>query len=329
MPIYFGNTKTVEIKIEKGDSNRRLDKFLFQYLNNAPHSFIYKMLRKKRIKLNNSRAQGNEILAQGDKIKFYFSDETLESCKKMRVVAIAKPLTSNNIVFENDDILIVDKPAGLPSHGGMGNNYHLLARILYYLRETGAFEPTATFTPALCNRLDVNTSGLVVCGKNIHALQAVNNLFSTRKIDKEYLTIVEGVIGAVGEMKTLEGYYQKDSHTNKAYIGKKETGMLAITIYKVLAISKSKKYSLVSVMPVTGRSHQIRAHFASISFPLAGDKKYGGSPTPFAPTQLLHCKRLTPIAEELPSFPFPFPEVTTPPPKNFLTCLQNLFNYSL
>jgi len=316
----------VVIKIEKGDSNRRLDKFLFQYLNNAPHSFIYKMLRKKRIKLNNGKAQGNEILAIDDEIKFYFSGETLASCRKARAVTRAKPL-SNLIVFENEALLIVDKPVGLPSHGGMNNNAdHLLARILYYLRETGAFEFSATFTPALCNRLDVNTSGLVVCGKNIHALQTVNNLFSTQKIDKEYITVVEGVLGAEGEIVTLEGYYQKDSSTNTAFISsKKVTDVKAITEYKVLAISKSKKYSLVSVKPITGRSHQIRAHFASIGHPLAGDKKYGGNPTPYAPAQLLHCKRLTP--QEL--LPFPFPEITTPPPKNFLTCIQELFNYNL
>ena len=313
------------IKIDKSDSNRRLDKFLFQYLNNAPHSFIYKMLRKKRIKLNSRRAQGNELLAPDDEIKFYFSDETMESCRKARDVAITKSL-SNNIVFENKDILIVDKPAGLPSHGGNDSVDHLLARILFYLRETGAFEPSATFTPALCNRLDVNTSGLVVCGKNIHALQTVNNLFSTRKIDKEYIAVVEGILGSVDDMVTLEGYYQKDSHINKAVISSnKITDIKAITTYKVLAVSK--KHSLVSVMPVTGRSHQIRAHFASISHPLAGDKKYGGNPTSYAPAQLLHCYRLAPKAEGL--LQFSFPEVTTAPPKNFLTCVQSLFNYTI
>jgi len=283
------------------DANRRLDKFLFQYLNAAPHSFVYKMLRKKRIKLNGNRAQGSEILAVGDELKFYISPETIDSFRKARIIEKAKPLT--DIVFEDEHFLVVNKPVGLPSHGGMdGKTDHLLARLLYYLYNSGAYAADATFVPAICNRLDVNTSGLVVCGKNLNALQEMNALFADKGIKKEYIAVVDGVLGDVGSGKVLEGFYEKDTKNNIAKINANQflpspgsmNETIATTEYKILAISRNKRYTLVQVNPITGRSHQIRAHFAAIGHPLAGDKKYGGSSkTPFAPAQLLHCKKLT------------------------------------
>jgi len=250
--------------ITAADANRRLDKFLFQYLNNAPHSFIYKMLRKKRIKLNGSRAEGSEILAAGDELKFYIAPETIAGFRKAREIEKAAPLTG--IVFEDEDFLVVNKPTGLPSHGGMDGhktaashfsvgwkiqptefefladkNDHLLARVLYYLRESGAYATDATFTPALCNRLDVNTSGLVVCGKNLHALQEMNALFASGGVEKEYLAIVDGVPSV--ESCVLEDFYEKDTSKNIARVVKHETDTKIITEYSVLAISKNKKHS--------------------------------------------------------------------------------------
>jgi len=277
------------IKIAAENMGRRLDKFLFAYLNNAPHSFIYKMLRKKRIKLNGARAEGNELLQDGDELRFFLSDETLAGCRKERHFAEAKPL--DGIIFEDEDFLVVNKPAGLPSQGGetVRKNDHLLARVLYYLQETGAFAHNADFTPALCIRLDVNTSGLVVCGKNIHALQKMNAFFANREIKKEYLAIVHGIAGEIGESKTLENFYRKDEKSNKAYVEKTGTSVITTNI-SVLAVSDN--YSLLSVSPITGRSHQIRVHLASINHPLVGDKKYGGKQTSFASSQLLHCFKL-------------------------------------
>ncbi|MCL2225283.1 MAG: RluA family pseudouridine synthase [Defluviitaleaceae bacterium] len=281
------------IKITNENANRRLDKFLFAYLNNAPHSFVYKMLRKKRIKLNGKRAEGNELLQAGDELRFFLSEETLAGCRKARIFATAKPLTG--IIFEDENLLVVDKPVGLPSQGGMKSGDHLLARVLFYLQETGAISPTADFTPALCNRLDVNTSGLVVCGKNLHALQKMNALFAGREVKKEYLAIVHGIAGKVGESKTLTDFYRKDEKTNTAYVlphsSSPQGGAEIITEFTVLDVSE--KYSLLSVSPVTGRSHQIRVHLAHIGFPLIGDKKYGGKQTRTAPAQLLHCFKIT------------------------------------
>jgi len=280
------------IQIASQDANRRLDKFLFQYLNEAPENFIYKMLRKKNITLNKSKAKGAEMLKDGDEIQLFLSDETIAKFRKAREIAEAKPLTG--IVFEDENLLIINKPAGLPSHGGMeGKDDHLLARVLYYLTETGAYDPSDSFVPALCNRLDVNTSGLIICGKTLHALQDMNALFAGRQVDKEYLTIADGEVGKIGKNRVLHGFYQKNEKTNTAQVVNTPNEMAVTTAYTVLAVSQDKKYTLLSINPITGRSHQIRAHLSAIGHPLTGDKKYGGSMLPHGYGQLLHCQRLS------------------------------------
>lgn len=307
------------IKIAQENANRRLDKFLFAHLNNAPHSFIYKMLRKKRIKLNGGRAHGNELLQEGDELRFFLSEETIEGCRKPRSFAPAEPLT--DIIFEDESLLVVNKPAGLPSQGGnqlVAKRDQLIARILYYLQEKGTYDKNADFVPALCNRLDVNTSGLVVCGKNLRTLQEVNALFAAQKMEKEYLAVAEGIVGKVGESHVLEGFYEKDTKANTAKITKTQGKQQVTTAYTVSAISKDKKHTLLKINPITGRSHQIRAHLASIGHPLAGDKKYGGSSsksTPYAPAQLLHCRKLN--------------QWEAPPPEGFIRCVQKWFNVFL
>lgn len=312
------------LTIPPKNANRRLDKFLFAYLNNAPHSFIYKMLRKKRIKLNGARAEGSELLKAGDELRFFLSEETLESCRKARIFAPAATL--GGIIFEDGNLLVVDKPAGLPTHNGkiqlLANCDQLLARVLYYLQKTGAYSgENADFTPALCNRLDTNTSGLVVCGKNLHALQAVNALFATPgAVRKEYLAIAHGAAGKIGEKKILRNFFAKDPKTKKLRIFNDGDGNEIITEFTVLDVAEN--HSLLSVSPLTGRFHQIRAHLAHIGHPLVGDKKYGGKPSPPAPAQLLHCRRL-----EIPETPL-YPAgiaFEAPPPQNFAACVRELF----
>jgi len=287
------------VEITPNEANRRLDKFLFAYLREAPHPLLYKLLRKKRIKLNSTRAEGHEMLAPGDVLDFYIAPETLAGWRGTREVAPAAALTG--IVYEDEHLLIVDKPAGLAAHGG-GNapDDHLLARVLFYLYETGAYDPAGTFTPGLCNRLDTNTSGLTVCGKSLLALQTCGAMFKNHGFAKEYLAVVEGRLE--GEA-TLTGVYEKDENTNTAKItcvtsAGGDVDVLAadvtkqvITYYKSLAVSNT--HSLLLVRPLTGRSHQIRAHLAGIGFPLAGDRKYGGQPTKYMPAQLLHAWRLS------------------------------------
>ena len=309
-----------KIEVTAANTNRRLDKFLFQYLNTAPQTFIYKMLRKKNITLNGGKAKGAEQLKAGDTITLFLADETIAKFRETRKIAEARPLTG--IVFEDDALLIINKPQGLPSHGGINKkDDHLLGRALYYLQSTGAYDPSDTFVPALCNRLDVNTSGLVVCGKTLHALQDMNALFAEQKMDKEYITVVEGNIGKVGKSRVLRGFYQKEGNNNLARVVETETNTIVTTAYTVLDISHDGNYSLVSVNPITGRSHQIRAHFASIGHPLAGDRKYGGHKTPFGQSQLLHCHRLS-VADSHITWEAPLP-------KGLKKCVEEWFNYEV
>lgn len=346
------------VEITAAEANRRLDRFLSAYLREAPPPLIHKLLRKKRIKLQGARAEGNEMLTPGDTLDFYLAPETLAKLRGTREPpAKAAPLTG--IIHEDAELLIVNKPTGLPSHGGMEKNDHLLARVLWYLYESGDYNPATTFTPALCNRLDTNTSGLVLCGKTLAALQKYAAMFARRDSDgieesgfrKEYLAITEGELH--GEA-TLYGIYEKDSATNTARvintINTAQTTLLAernpppgkiksdtggttdprkrvITFYRTLAVSRDtinrnaagKSHTLLLVRPITGRSHQIRAHLTSIGHPLAGDKKYGGSPTPYAPAQLLHAWRLT---TNLDCWEAPLPT-------GFTRCLHEWFGINL
>ena len=280
----------MELVVRTDNAGRRLDRFLFAYMNSASHSFVYKMLRKKRIKLNDKRAGGGEILAVGDRLRFYISSDTIGGFRKEVHVDEAKPMPE--IIYEDSDVLVVNKPAGLVSMGGMeGKIDHLLARLLFYLQKKGDYPPDADFTPGICNRLDVNTSGLVVCGKNLKTLQKFNALFKDRKIAKEYAAIVDGTAGAVGETRILRGFIEKDKKARIAKISQLKSGSSQEAITKFTVLASGRAHSLLSVEPVTGRFHQIRAHLSSIGHPLHGDKKYGskGGQWPL----LLHCRCLT------------------------------------
>ena len=307
----------MQLLICNKNAGRRLDKFLFSFLNNAPHSFVYKMLRKKRIRLNTNRALGSEMLSEGDVLRFYLSNETIRSFRKDVFVPSAKPMPY--IVYEDDNLLIASKPAGLTTQGGMeGKSDHLLARLLFYLQEKGDYPPDADFTPGIVNRLDINTSGLVVCGKNLRTLQKFNALFKERKIKKEYLTVVEGFAGYINENKKFSAFFQKDGHARIAKIAKVPTfgSTEIVTEYSVIATTNTHSY--LSVRPITGRFHQIRAHLAFIGHPLAGDKKYGGKPTKYARNQLLHCHRLSADYKGGLVWEAPLPE-------NFVMCIEDWF----
>lgn len=262
-----------EVNITGKEENQRLDKFLLKYFNNAPKSFVYKMLRKKRIKFNGKKAEGNEIIKNGDKLQMYIAPETMDSL--MSEKEIVKAERHFGIVYEDDNILVVSKPAGLLSHPeSIADKNTLIDQILYYLYEKGEYDMSkeSSFTPAICNRLDRNTGGIVIAGKNLAAVQAVNKAIAQRKIKKYYITMVRGEFT---QEKELFGYHVKDELTNTVKVLKKEAPGAKKIFTKVKPIAVKDNFSLLEIDLITGKSHQIRAHLKSMGYPVIGDRKYG------------------------------------------------------
>ena len=262
-----------EIKITTKEENQRLDKFLFKYFNKAPKSFVYKMLRKKRIKLNGGKAEGSEIIATGDVINMYIAPETMDSF--MEAKEVNKAERHFGIVYEDENILIVTKPAGLLTHPESVNDKNTLVdQILFYLNEKGEYVPDkeSSFTPAVCNRLDRNTGGMVIAGKNLSAVQAVNKAIAEKKIQKFYYTMVRG---EMKESHEFFGYHIKDEKTNQVKVLKKETPGASKIFTKVRPVEVKDGFSLLEVELITGKSHQIRAHLKAMGYSVVGDRKYG------------------------------------------------------
>ncbi len=257
-----------ELNITSAQKGQRMDKFLMKYMNRAPKSFVYKMLRKKNIKLNNKKAEGNEILSEGDSIKLFLSDDTINEFMRKKKI---KPVSKNfHIVFEDENVIICSKPSGVICHPDKENKTNTLNdALLYYLYEKGEYDISAEsdFTPSICNRLDRNTSGLVVMGKNLEAVQELNRAFRERLANKFYITVVRGIVDKEG---IVEGYHTK-SDNNIASIGEK--GSYILTKFK--PVKSNDKYSLLEVKLETGKSHQIRICLAHINHPVIGDNKYG------------------------------------------------------
>ena len=262
-----------EIKITEKEENQRLDKFLLKYMNSASKGFIYKMLRKKRIKYNGKKAEGSELLKTGDILQMYLAEETVGQMQHQ--AEIHKLSKTFDIIYEDENILLCGKPIGLLIHAdGPEPQDTLIDQVLYYLLQTGQYTPSESkgFTPAACNRLDRNTSGIVVIGKNLMTVQTVHKLLKDHAIDKYYLAIVKGVVKQRGK---LEGYHVKNHYSNEVRIidTQEEDSKKVETRYKPL--TNNGKYTLLEVQLLTGRSHQIRAHLMEMGHPIIGDSKYG------------------------------------------------------
>ena len=260
--------------VEANDAGQRLDKLLSKTYARLPASLMYKALRRKDIKLNGKRCEASTRVQAGDELTLYLPDEYLEVCAPVYdFLAASRHL---DVVYEDEHMMLLDKPAGLLVHPDK-NEYGdtLIARVQRYLYEKGEYDPARenSFAPALVNRIDRNTMGLVIAAKNATALRILNAKLKNREIQKYYLCLVFGAMPKKHD--TLTGYLQKNEAQNRVYISDKP-GPDARTIateYTVLASHDG--VSLLEIHLLTGRTHQIRAHLASIGHPLVGDGKYG------------------------------------------------------
>ena len=311
-----------ELIIGTNEAGQRLDKFLGKYMKLAPRSFFYKMLRKKNITLNGKKASGSEIIFQGDHIKLFLSDETIDKFSDeitdqfSYITEKALKKTSGegsgtrrksssgktepgradlDIIYEDSHTIFINKPVGMLSQKAKPEDISLVEHLIAYLMDSGQIRPEElrTFRPSVCNRLDRNTSGLVAAGKTLAALQDFSAMFRERSMKKYYLCLVKG---HVQRNSYVEGYLVKDDKTNRVTVAREPVkGAVPVaTEYRPLqqgrfiekeggglpgdgnrGIREGTDVTLLEVHLITGRTHQIRAHLASVGHPLIGDYKYG------------------------------------------------------
>lgn len=262
-----------EFQINQNDAGQRVDKFVLKVTLGLPKSLLYKAIRTKKIKVNRKRCTEGQILAEGDSVQLFLSPDFFPE-KRDRFLTLTPCLS---VVFEDENILICDKPEGLSCHSDETQKTGtLIDHIKAYLYKKGEFCPDGenSFSPALCNRIDRNTSGLVIAAKNAVALREMNEMIRLHLVEKKYLALCRGNIEN-GQKITL--YLKKDAEENRVFISEepKKGFLTAITEFSPLFYDPKKDRTLLEVVLHTGRTHQIRATLAHLGHPLVGDSKYG------------------------------------------------------
>lgn len=371
--------------IGKNQAGQRLDKFLHKYLPEAGTSFLYKMLRKKNITLNGKKAEGKELLSLGDEVKFFFSEETFLKFTGQNTLVrehssvrgtsdnpenlngsgtlngLESSIASNNltdyrlsykklsgigILYEDENVLILNKPMGVLTQKAAPNDLSLNEWLIGYLLCSKAIteEELLSFHPSVCNRLDRNTSGIVLCGKSLAGSQALSRVIKERTVQKFYRTIC---VGTLLKSEDLKGYLVKDNASNKVRITLKtaspqkaansssaKNSDFIHTKYTPLShssLSNGRSFTLLEVELITGKTHQIRVHLASIGHPLVGDCKYGSTKQNQyfqnnykLRNQLLHAYRVEFPQEDGVLAPLSGQKIVAPCPEFFIRLQQEL-----
>lgn len=265
-----------EIEITKKDEGQRLDKMLQKYLNKAGKSFLYKMLRKKNIKLNGKKAAGSEKLKAGDRIVLYLAEETIEKFREE--VKLQEQKIALDVLYEDENVLLINKPYGILSQKAAKDDLSINEQIAPYALGRGLIsaEDLERVKPSVCNRLDRNTTGILIAGISIEGLQTMAELLKKREIEKYYFCMVKGEIK---KKEKVSGYLIKDEKHNKVTVSRHKMGQSSYieTWYEPLCCKNG--FTFLKVKLVTGKTHQIRAHLAGQGHPLAGDFKYGDEKT--------------------------------------------------